>query len=142
MSFLPVSLDLAKGPVVLYGTGAAAHAKLHLLRDAGAKVKWFSPDIEADRPLLQAQDGSGDVDLIAGEPADDDLRGALALVCAASRVAATPLAARARALGVPVNVVDRLDLCTFIFPAMVNRDPVTIAIATGGAAPVLARRIR
>ena len=50
--------------------------------------------------------------------------------------------AMARAAGVPVNAVDRQELCDFITPAIVDRDPVVVAIGTEGAAPVLARQIK
>jgi uroporphyrin-III C-methyltransferase/precorrin-2 dehydrogenase/sirohydrochlorin ferrochelatase len=147
MSYLPVSLDLAAGPVVLAGSGAQALAKLHLLCGVGAHVRWFAPDTAHDRRALHeaaARAGATGrrVELLERAPADADLAAAVAVVCACGSADDAPLAARARALRVPVNVVDRPALSTFILPAVVHRGDVTVAIATGGASPVLARRLR
>src|SRR5882757_8200664 len=140
MGFLPVFFDVSAGPVLLVGSGPQAQAKLHLLRAAGAQVRWFAIDGEARES--HSSHYAGRIDRRTGEPGDADIAAALAVVSAAGRGADDRIAARARTLGVPVNVVDRLDLSTFIFPAIVNRGDVTVAIGTGGASPVLARRIR
>ncbi|MBM3527661.1 MAG: uroporphyrinogen-III C-methyltransferase [Alphaproteobacteria bacterium] len=142
MRFLPVFLDLTSGPIVLVGSGTAATAKLHLLRAAGAHVRWFSPEIDVAEELLLASHYAGRIGIAIGEPGEDDLAGALAVVSAAGSGIDERIAQRARALSVPVNVVDRPDLSTFVFPAIVDRGDVVVATGTGGASPVLARRLR
>jgi uroporphyrin-III C-methyltransferase / precorrin-2 dehydrogenase / sirohydrochlorin ferrochelatase len=142
MGFLPVFFDVSARPVLLFGSGPQAQAKLHLLRAAGAQVRWFSTESPAGAHGLLGSHYAGRIDRRSAEPGDGDIASALAVVSAAGRGIDDRIAARARALGVPVNVVDRLDLSTFIFPAIVNRGDVTVAIGTGGASPVLARRIR
>ncbi|WP_431461089.1 NAD(P)-dependent oxidoreductase, partial [Klebsiella pneumoniae] len=52
------------------------------------------------------------------------------------------IAQDARAKNIPVNAVDRPELCDFFTPALVNRAPVAVAIGTEGAGPVLAQLIR
>jgi len=118
MRYFPVFLDLAAGPVVLVGSGAAALAKLRLLKAANARVRQY-PD-----------------------PATVDLSDALAVIAATGGPGDDIVAARARAARIPVNVVDRPELSTFIVPAIVDRGDVVVAIGTGGLAPVLARRLR
>lgn len=142
MSFLPVFLDLSAGVVVLVGAGPQAAAKFQVLRAAGARVKWFIQDASADSAARLMPHYTGPIDVVLGEPEDADIAPAMALVSAAGGETDERLSTRARALAVPVNVVDRQDLSTFIFPATVNRGDVTVAIGTGGASPVLARRIR
>ena len=127
---------------MLVGAGQQAAAKMHLLRAAGARVKWFLRDASADSAATLTRHYAGLIDIALGEPDDADLARAMAVVSAAGGECDERLSQRAHALGIPVNVVDRQDLSTFIFPAIVNRGDVTVAIGTGGASPVLARRIR
>ena len=142
MRFLPVFFDLSRGEVILVGSGPAAIAKLRLLRAAGANVRWFSQDVDVAEELLLTSHYSGHIGISIGVPRNDDLSGKLAIVLAAESALNEKLAGQARALGIPVNVVDRPDLSTFIFPAVVDRGDVVVAIGTGGASPVLARRLR
>ena len=141
MRFLPVFLDLATGPVVLVGAGEMARAKLRLLLGAGASVRWYVTDGDRDLAGLTEAERAR-VSFPDGDPAAADLTGAIALLCAGAGEIAAPLAAKARALGVPVNVMDELSHSTFIFPAIVDRGDVVVAIGTGGSSPVVARRLR
>jgi uroporphyrin-III C-methyltransferase/precorrin-2 dehydrogenase/sirohydrochlorin ferrochelatase len=142
MRFLPAFFDLATGDVILVGSSRAAVAKLHLLRAAGANVRWFSPDVDVAEDVLLASHYAGRIGIAIGEPSENDLAGAIAVVSAAGSDLDETVASRARSLNIPVNVVDRPDLSTFIFPAVVDRGHVVVAIGTGGASPVLARRLR
>ncbi len=71
-----------------------------------------------------------------------DLTNVIAVICAGAGATGHAMAARARAAGIPVNVMDELAHSTFIFPAIVDRGDVVVAIGTGGASPVVARRVR
>src|SRR5215831_6746574 len=141
MRFLPVFLDLTAGIVVLAGTGEQAVNKLRLLTAAGARVRWFVDPAGLDEARRTAA-GTQSVEVLSSDPLSADLSEAVAVVSAAGRPIDDALAARARAARIPVNVVDRPDLSTFIVPAIVDRGDVVVAIGTGGAAPVLARRVR
>jgi len=141
MRFLPVFLDLRTGPVLLVGAGDLARAKLRLLAAAGAQVRWFATDGHHDVSGLEAADAA-QIELAEGDPLTADLRGVIAILCAGAGDVGVAMSARAKAVGLPVNVMDDLSHSTFIFPAIVDRGDVVVAVATGGASPVVARRVR
>jgi uroporphyrin-III C-methyltransferase / precorrin-2 dehydrogenase / sirohydrochlorin ferrochelatase len=141
MRFLPVFLDLQSGPVLLIGAGDLARAKLRLLTAAGARVRWYATDGDHDLNGLDAADAAR-IELIAGDPLTADLTGVIAVLCAGAGDIGPAMSARARALGLPVNVMDDLSHSTFIFPAIVDRGDVVVAVGTGGSSPVVARRVR
>src|ERR1700738_171668 len=141
MLFLPVFLDLQSGPVLLIGTGDLARAKLRLLAAAGARVRWDATDGNHDLSGLAAADAAR-VELATGDPLAADLSGVIAILCAGAGDVGTAMSARAKAVGLPVNVMDDLKHSTFIFPAIVDRGDVVVAVGTGGSSPVVARRVR
>jgi uroporphyrin-III C-methyltransferase / precorrin-2 dehydrogenase / sirohydrochlorin ferrochelatase len=141
MRFLPVFLDTCAGVVILVGAGEPARGKLRLLRAAGAHVRWFSRDVDVAEEMLTLS-GPGRLEISFGDPLKADLSDAVVVVSAVGDGLDAQIAARARRHRIPVNVVDRPELSTFIFPAVVDRGEVVVAIGTGGASPVLARRLR
>ena len=141
MRFLPVFLDLRAGQVLLVGAGDPARAKLRLLAAAGAHVRWYATD--GDHGLNGfAADDVARIERAEGDPLTADLTGVIAILCAGAGDLGAAMSARAKAVGLPVNVMDDLQHSTFIFPAIVDRDVVVVAVGTGGASPVVARRVR
>ncbi|MEL7259243.1 MAG: siroheme synthase CysG [Pseudomonadota bacterium] len=140
MKHFPIFVALEGRRVVLSGGGEAALAKLRLLLKTEAHLTVFAPD-----PAQEIVDWSatGRLRLVrrAMEPGD--------ATCAVLFYAADEddaedarTSAIARTDGAMVNIVDNLGDSEFITPAIVDRDPVTVAIGTEGAAPVLARAIK
>ena len=140
MQHFPVFLDLAGQRVVLSGGGDAALAKLRLLMKTGAALEVYSPD---PAPEIAGWAAEGRLSLHRRRLAPGDVSGARLFYAADEDDAEDARsAACARAEGALVNVVDNLAASQFITPAIVDRDPVTVAIGTEGAAPVLARAIK
>ena len=138
MRYLPVFLDLQSGPVLLVGAGDLARAKLRLLASAGARVRWYSTDGNHDLGGVDA----ARIEIAQGDPLAADLNGVVAVLCAGAGDVGVAMSARAKSVGLPVNVMDDLAHSTFIFPAIVDRGDVVVAVGTGGASPVVARRVR
>lgn len=140
MEFLPVCLKLTDAPVVLVGGGTVATRKARLLLRAGANLTVVSPSISKELEALLAQYGG------VWQPAhyrEVDLHGKQLVVAATpDRAANEQIFLDAIKLSVLVNVVDTPELCTFIFPSIVDRDPLLIAISSSGRSPVLARILR
>jgi uroporphyrin-III C-methyltransferase / precorrin-2 dehydrogenase / sirohydrochlorin ferrochelatase len=112
MHSLPLFVRLTGRPVILLGSGDGADAKRRLLERAGADV--------------------------VGEEA----QAALAIIAIEDEAEALAAIARLKARRILVNVVDRPAHCDFTLPAIIDRDPVLIAIGTGGASAGLAKAIR
>lgn len=140
MRYLPLAFDIKDRPCLIVGGGSVATRKARLLARAGARLLVVSPEITAE--LQQLIDDSGGQFFQAKYRADflDDAE--LVIAATANGEVNRVVSADARSQRLPVNVVDSPDLCTFTFPAIVERGPLSIGISSGGAAPVLARRIR
>jgi uroporphyrin-III C-methyltransferase/precorrin-2 dehydrogenase/sirohydrochlorin ferrochelatase len=140
MTYYPAFFDLTAQKVLLVGGGEVAARKLAQLLRSGAKVTLVAPEV---LPELSRQAAAGTINVAVREFIPDDLDGARLVIVATSRRAVNRwIAALSEARGIPVNVVDDRAASRFIVPAIIDRDPVLVAISTGGASPVLARRLR
>ncbi|MEP5566683.1 MAG: siroheme synthase CysG [Halioglobus sp.] len=140
MQYLPVCMRLKDSPVVLIGAGTIATRKARLLLRAGANLNVVAPEITPELEQLLVDHGGH---WQRSTYQETDLHGRVLVVAATPiRAVNEQVHADAIALNIPVNVVDSPELCTFIFPSIVDRDPVIIAISSSGRSPVLARQLR
>ena len=140
MDYLPLFHKLQGSRVLVVGGGEIALRKARLLSDAGAALRVVAPDVEGQLAAL-ALEGGGEVRVRGYEP--QDLDGCRLVIAATDDPALNAqVSADAQQRNLPVNVVDAPALCTVIFPAIVDRSPLVVAVSSGGDAPVLARLIR
>lgn len=140
MEYFPVFMALEGHTCLIIGGGRIAYRKAVLLNKAGAKLKVVSLTVADDlRELVVAGGG----ECLLREFDERDLDGCRLVVSATDDAdlngRVSDLAQRRQ---LPVNVVDSPEFCSFITPSIVERGPITIAISSGGAAPVLVRSLR
>lgn len=141
MDIFPISLKLQQQPCLIVGGGRIAYRKAVLLAKAGAVIDVIAPEIETD--LLEIVRASQGQYVQASFSPDIPLR-PYRLVIAATNDKATNIQVFevCEAEKILVNSVDDLPHCRFMVPAIIDRSPLVVSIATNGKSPVLSRQIR
>jgi uroporphyrin-III C-methyltransferase/precorrin-2 dehydrogenase/sirohydrochlorin ferrochelatase len=141
MEFLPVFLRLQNQRALVVGGGHIALRKVQMLLRSGAHIRLVAPAISRDLHALLGQ--SPGHELRQREFVESDLDGVKLVIAATDEQAVnTAVYHAAGQRHLPVNVVDQPELCSFIFPSIVDRSPLIVAVSSGGNAPVLARLLR
>ena len=140
MNYFPVFFDLEGQKVLVVGGGEVALRKVTLLERSGARITVVAPEIVPEL-LQRAARGALTAAIREFVPSDlDDVR--LVIVATSRRAVNRWIANLSDARAIPVNVVDDREASRFIVPAIIDREPVLVAVSTGGSSPVLARRLR
>jgi precorrin-2 dehydrogenase / sirohydrochlorin ferrochelatase len=134
--YYPVCLDLRGRSCLVVGGGRVACEKAAGLVACGAQVLVVAPDVDDELAALP-------VEVVRRSFRRSDVVGRfLAIAATNDRLVNASVSSVAAEQGIPCNVADDPELCSFILPAILRRDPITVAVSTGGASPALAQRLR
>lgn len=140
MRHFPLFLHVEDTRVVIVGGGEGAAQKFRLISRSEAKVEVMADELVPELAAAVAEGRANHVPVVMDPAAFTGAR--LAIICTGCAALDAAAADLARQAGALVNVVDRPALSDAIMPAIVDRDPVVVAIGTEGTAPVLARQIK
>jgi uroporphyrin-III C-methyltransferase / precorrin-2 dehydrogenase / sirohydrochlorin ferrochelatase len=139
MRHFPIFLDFEGQRVLAVGGSEAILNKVRLLQRTSATIELVAEDLH---PGLDGLVSHGGLAWVGRRFEPAQLDGVVAVFAAADDVTNKAVFEAARARNLPVNVVDRPELSTFLTPAIVDRDPLIVAIGTEGTGPVLAQGVR
>jgi len=140
MDYLPIMLRLQDRKVLVVGGGQVATRKVAMLLRAGASVRLVADTVD---PALAQTLSEPPHEVLQKRFQPEHVDGVTLVVAATNNNEVNlQVCEQSRERGVPVNVVDNPALCDFIFPSIVDRSPVIVAVSSGGKSPVLARLLR
>ncbi|MDO4450768.1 MAG: siroheme synthase CysG [Moraxella sp.] len=141
MNTLPLFFNLQNHSVLIIGGGEVAIRKAALIKSAGANITVIAKNIDDELTHLLKDDNHK---LIIKSYDKSDLNSdfVFCIVATDDNDLNRQIYQDCKILNIPVNVVDTPELCDFIFPAIVDRNPITVGISSNGNSPVLARLIR
>jgi siroheme synthase-like protein len=144
MSYFPFYLDITNKTFLIIGGGPVAHEKVNRLRRFTQEIIVIAPETEIEGTRAEnPQRGVGEVQILCKEYEEKDLElGDYVVAATGIREVDRKVAGDCRSRGIPVNVVDDQAYCDFIFPSIVKRGPLTIAISTSGTSPAYAMQLR
>ncbi len=140
MNYFPLFFDLKGQRVLVVGAGAVALRKVHLLARAHAAITVVAPQVAPELAQLAGTHATRAPP--RAPPAGFLVVGRLVSVAPARRAVNRWIASLAEARAIPVNVVDDRKASRVIVPAIIDRDPVIVAVSSAGTSPILARRLR
>jgi uroporphyrin-III C-methyltransferase/precorrin-2 dehydrogenase/sirohydrochlorin ferrochelatase len=140
MDYFPLFLKLKQQHCLVIGAGEVAARKIDLLARTGAIITVIATEISPAVADMQSKHNL----LIKQKSIETaDIHGFRLVISATNNSNTNQLVANtATEHNIPVNVVDNPALCSFIFPAIIDRSPVIAAVSSGGSSPVLARLLR
>lgn len=126
MAYFPLCINLEGSDVLLLGTGKALGEKQNILLSFGANIRLFSSEAEYSAFTEADLEPRPALVVVADMPLDEKKR--ISCLC--------------QERGIPVNVVDTPELCSFCFPSLMTRGNLTVAVSTGGKSPAGAAWLR
>ncbi|MBT8142321.1 MAG: siroheme synthase CysG, partial [Gammaproteobacteria bacterium] len=140
MDYLPIFMQMHGRNALIIGGGVIASRKAALVQKSGANIHVVSPELSPAMQKLIAKNGFKYS--IANYDSEFLDNKHLVIAATDNDEVNQQVFQDTNQRGIPCNVADKTELCSFILPAIVDRDPVVIAISTGGRSPVLARYIK
>lgn len=140
MQYLPIFFDIRDKDCLVVGGGVVAYRKANLLYKAGAHLHIVAPEI-ADNLQQLAKLSAGRY-YQRNYVAEDLDKKILVIAATDQREINQQVSIDAKEKGIPINVVDEPELCSFIMGSIVDRSPLMIAVSSSGTSPVLARLLR
>lgn len=144
MNYFPLYLDITNKTFLIIGGGPVALEKVSRLRRFTEDIIVIAPQTQIDGTrTAQPQKKAGEVQILCREYREADLElGDLVVAATGIQEVDRKVAVDCRKRGIPVNVVDDQEYCDFIFPSIVKRDSLTVAISTSGTSPAYAMQLR
>lgn len=140
MSLLPLFIDIKDKPCLVVGGGTIAFRKVKMLSKAGASIKIIAPVICAD---LESHCEQNNIEIELREFTDRDINEQVLIIAATDNAQLNEnISKLAKQNKILVNVADNFKKGDVVLPSVIDRDPIQIAVTTGGASPVLARLLR
>lgn len=144
MSYFPFYLDISGKTFLIIGGGPVALEKVNRLRRFTQDIIVIAPQTQIEgEPVETPQRCAGKVQILCKEYSEEDLDlGEYVVAATGIREVDRRVATDCRRRGIPVNTVDDQEYCDFIFPSIVKRDSLTVAISTFGCSPAYAMQLR
>lgn len=137
MAYFPFYIDISDKFCLVVGGGQVAFRKIQKLMPFGLKIKVVAPEINDDILNLSG------IEIVVRKFQADDLNGMFMVVSATDDEAVNSLVFNlCKERNILVNTVDDKDKCSFIFPAIIKQNDITVGISTNGKSPLCARFLR